>query len=747
MNPTDFWRTRARHPALGLLLDLDGTLVPFTPTPGEAVVDSGLIALLTDLVALPGMTVAIVSGRPREWIDAQLGKVEGLFLVAEHGGYRRAKGAWEATLAMDTRPISGLAERLERVAGRQKGAMVERKSWSVTFHLRAVPDDRRSELRVEAGAIVEEWLASYAGFARLDGAEIIEVRPASLSKASAVTWIRREAGPDARLCALGDDLTDEDMFGALGPTDEAIVVTAEPLRRPSAARSRIATTADVRAFLHWIAAARRGVEPAGEILPAPVTPAAVIAGSGEQPRLLVISNRLPDLRTETIPAGPGLRDARKRNVGGLVSALQPVLEARRGLWLGWSGRTVPDGEAAGFGVDDSARPALAWLDFPERWYEHHYNGAANRALWPLFHSFPERVRLAAADWAAYVEVNEAFADAASRLVGSDDPIWIHDYHLLLLGRALRRRGHRGRLGLFLHIPFPSPDILAILPWADDVLDAMTDFDLVAFHTPGYVTNFLRACAERLGARVGDDAMEHRARRTRVRAMPLGIIPESFQEAPPPEVAGEITELRDRLQHRKLVLGVDRLDYSKGIPERLMAFGRLLELHTEWHNRVSFVQLSVPSRADVPAYTEQRARIENLVGRINGEHGEANWVPVQYLYRSYPRSMLVELYRRAHVGLVTPLRDGMNLVAKEYVAAQDAADPGVLVLSMFAGAAIELRDAALTNPWYIDGMAEDLHCALAMPLAERLRRHERLRAVVERTTALDWAEDFLGELTA
>jgi trehalose 6-phosphate synthase len=299
--------------------------------------------------------------------------------------------------------------------------------------------------------------------------------------------------------------------------------------------------------------------------------------------------------------------------------------------------------------------------------------------------------------------------------------------------------------LFLHIPFPPIDLLSLLPWAEELIDGMCDYDLVAFHTPDFAANFIRCATGLLGATAGDDAVMHRGRKVAVRAIPIGILAEGWEEATDAESGEELAALQRALQGRKLVLGVDRLDYTKGIPERLLAFGRLLELYPEWRDKVSLVQVSVPSRADVPDYVEQRARIESIVGRINGEFGEAHWVPIRYLYRSYGARQLGQLYRYADVGYVTPLRDGMNLVAKEYVAAQDSMNPGALMLSRFAGAAHEMRDAVLTNPWHVDGMAHDLDRALRMPLDERKERHAKLRAVVERTTATSWAETFLTEL--
>jgi alpha,alpha-trehalose-phosphate synthase [UDP-forming] len=456
-------------------------------------------------------------------------------------------------------------------------------------------------------------------------------------------------------------------------------------------------------------------------------------------QLLVVSNRLPELRTALTA------DTRRKNVGGLVAALEPALRARHGVWLGWSGQRCADGPPGPHGLHAQVRPALAWVDFTDAWHRHYYNGLCNSALWPLLHSFPGHMQLSHRDWGAYREVNAAFAEVAGRLIGPDCPVWVHDYHLLLLGRELRARGHRGPVGLFLHIPFPCVDIFSLFPWAEETLEALLDLDLIGFHTQSYAENF-RYCAVRLlGARDLGDAVEHRGRRTRVGAFPIGIIPESYQGPVDAAVAEEVATLMRAIAPSRLVLGVDRLDYTKGIPERLMAFGRFLGRFPEWRGKVSLVQISVPSREEVQEYAEQRARVENTVGRVNGEFGEAHWVPIRYLYRSYGRAHLSELYRAADVGYVTALRDGMNLVAKEYVAAQDAERPGVLLLSKFAGAAEELREAVLTNPWDVEGMSQDLDRALRMEPAERRSRHAALLRTVSQTTALSWAEDFLEAL--
>ena len=458
------------------------------------------------------------------------------------------------------------------------------------------------------------------------------------------------------------------------------------------------------------------------------------------PCLLAVSNRLPELRDPV-----SSEDERTRPVGGLVAALQPVLSARGGLWLGWSGRVLP-GDAFGPVRRDRRRdPQLAWIDLPESAYERYYNGFCNRSLWPLFHTLPGRVRFEDAEWNAYVAVNDRLADAAAELVTDTCAVWVHDFHLLLLATALRARKHRGPIGLFLHVPFPGIDVFRVVPWADQLLEGMLAFDLLAFQTPGDLRNFAQVTAALSTAAITPDGVVLGERRTRLRVLPIGAVPEPADDGSESEEGGETSELLRSLAGQRLVLGVDRLDYTKGICERLEAFARLLTMLPEWRRQVSLVQISVPSRSEVAEYREQRRRIEATVGRINGEFGEASWTPVRYLYRSYGRAQLSQFYRAADVGLVTPLRDGMNLVAKEFVAAQIPEHPGVLVLSRFAGAACELTDAILTNPFHIDGMARDLHRALSMPLADRCERHARLLAAVRRTTASSWAESFLQEL--
>ena len=418
------------------------------------------------------------------------------------------------------------------------------------------------------------------------------------------------------------------------------------------------------------------------------------------------------------------------NRTALVAALDPALRTFDGVWLSWSGAEGKDGKV--LAIDEETHPARASFDLPHALREHFYKGFCNQALWPLLHGFPGRARYRDEDWRAYVKVNELYARHAVQLVADDGVIWAHDFHLLLLARAARERHHAGRIGLFVHVPFPPPDVVDTLPWADTLLAAMCDFDQIGFHTEQWADNF-RACLQAHGKKV-----------PRIRVLPVGIDPTAFTptvNAIDHEVAG----LRAALGAKRMILGVDRLDYAKGIPERLLAFEALLDRYPEWRSQVSFVQVSVPSRADVPEYAELRVIVEKLVGRINGKFGEANWVPVRYLYRSYEPAVRAQLYRLADIGLVTPLRDGLNLVAKEFIASQRPDEPGVLVLSKFAGAAAELRHAVLTNPYHAEGLAADLDFALRMPAPERRRRHELSVAALAEMTPARWAATFLGQL--
>jgi trehalose 6-phosphate synthase len=441
--------------------------------------------------------------------------------------------------------------------------------------------------------------------------------------------------------------------------------------------------------------------------------------------LIVVSNRLP------AAPSPG----RVREVGGLVSALVPTLERVHGMWLGWSGAERDPGLK--LRIEDGESYTRAQFDYPPTWRQLFYAGFCNQALWPLMHGFVGRVRYNDDEWACYGDANRAYANAVAQIGGPDAEVWVQDFHLMLVGRELLRAGHRGRIGCFLHVPFPPRDAFETLPWSAEIVEGLLDYHLVGVQCDRWRDNLIATARGLLGA---DAAKRADAR---VRTIPVGIDPDRIAEAA--ARPGETVGFDAMLGGRALILGVDRLDYSKGIPERLEAYARMLERFPEWRGKVSFIQVSVPTRADVPDYADLRSRVEAIVGRINGAYGEADWTPVRYLYRSYDQETLARLYRCARVALVTPLRDGMNLVAKEYVAAQDPADPGALVLSRFCGAAERLADAIITNPYHLDGVAADLDRALRMPREERVRRYARLREVVWTDTASAWAKAWRAAL--
>jgi alpha,alpha-trehalose-phosphate synthase [UDP-forming]/trehalose-phosphatase len=731
------WVSLARHAPLGILSDLDGTLLPFADTPDAARPSEAVLRLVRALGALPGVQLTIVSGRSPAVLDELFPAPRDVLLVAEHGAWHSGPDGWKPMLSVEAGALDTLATELASVRARYPAVLVERKTWSLAVHLRRVPEHEKMGALIDATALIDPWLAGNPEFEDLAGDEVVEIRPRRARKSNAVGWVRSLLGPQARLIVVGDDATDEDMFLVAGPSDATIHV-GDGFGTVTSARWTLRSVDEVCAFYEWIVATRSGTtEPASSTKPSRVDLRSEAHGARTFYDLLVVSNRLPPVRSDGTPN-------RKRSVSGLVSALRPALAARKGIWLGWSGRSRAESTESAVALDVVDGLSLAAIDFPDEWRRLYYDGFSNSALWPLLHSFPGRVRFSHAAWASYVRASEAFAAVAARLVAPQAKIWAHDYHLMLLGRSLRRRDHRGPIGMFQHVPFPGPDIFFLCPWAADLLGGMLDFDLVGFHTPGYAKNFLQCVSTLPGVTVESDRVLRGGRATRVGAFPLGTIPEDFQDtsaAASEEVAGLVRAIAGT----RMVLGVDRLDYTKGIPERISAFGTMLERYEAWRGKVCLVQIAVPSRADIPEYAEQRARVESIVARVNADYGAGDWVPIRYLYRSYGRAELTHLYRAADVGYVTPLRDGMNLVAKEYVAAQDPERPGVLLLSRFAGAAEELREALLTNPWDREGMAHDLDVALRMSAEERVRRHASLLETVSRSTALTWAESFLAAL--
>jgi trehalose 6-phosphate synthase/phosphatase len=460
--------------------------------------------------------------------------------------------------------------------------------------------------------------------------------------------------------------------------------------------------------------------------------------------ILILSNRLPiTVRTER---GEVVTAA---SAGGLATALAGPHRQAGGWWLGWPGdvsRLSAEQRARLDAILEALHAVPVHLTAGE--VNRYYEGFSNGVLWPLYHYLTDRVeRHAWKNWETYVEVNRRFAEAAARRYQPGQRIWVHDYQLSLVPGFLRRLLPRARIGYFLHIPFPSSEVFRILPWRREILEGMLGADLVGFHTYSYGRHFARSVRAVLGLDSEGDRVLYGGRQVSFGAFPIGIDAAEFEAlAGRPEVLAEVEAMRRQTAGQKLILGVDRLDYTKGLLRRLLAFQRLLEREPSWRGKVRLVQVAVPSRSGVATYQDHRRQLDELVGRINGEYGTVRWTPISYLYRCLARQDLVALYRAADVMLVTPLRDGMNLVAKEFVASRPDAD-GVLVLSEFAGASAELAEALVVNPYDLDGVAAALKQALTMPEEERRTRMLALRRRVAEADCYSWAGGFLQALDA
>jgi trehalose 6-phosphate synthase/phosphatase len=457
-------------------------------------------------------------------------------------------------------------------------------------------------------------------------------------------------------------------------------------------------------------------------------------------RLLIASNRLPvTLQLE----GDGVE--LRPSSGGLATALRGPHARGDGLWFGWPGdvsEATPEQRAR---IDaELAERRLVPIDLTAAEVAHYYDGFSNGAVWPLFHYSLDKVRLEAReDWVTYQHVNQRFAEAIAASARPGDLVWIHDYHLMLVPEYLRRLVPGARIGFFLHIPFPAADVFRILPWREEVLRGLMGADLLGFHTGEYLTNFARSAAQVLATDLDVDVIRWADHSVRLGTFPIGVDAASFT-ADSPEIDAELATLRKNSAGRRLILGIDRLDYTKGIVRRLLAFERLLEGDPTLHERVQLLQIAVPSRESIDSYADLRREANELVGRINAAHGTPTSVPVHFLYRSVPFEQLVALYRAADIMLVTPIRDGMNLVAKEYCAARTDGG-GVLVLSEFAGAADELREALIVNPYDLDAVERTIGAALQMPEEERRLRMERLHARVIDGDVARWHRRFVDEL--
>ena len=459
------------------------------------------------------------------------------------------------------------------------------------------------------------------------------------------------------------------------------------------------------------------------------------------PRLLIVSNRLP-VSAQVAP--DGLRMV--PSSGGLATGLRPWHERSAGLWLGWpgdvSGATTAQKEQL---EQDLHRRGLVPVHLTGDQVDGYYHGFANRVLWPAFHYLIDRVPVDATGWDAYREVNEAFAEVVAREYRTDDTIWIHDYQLMLLPAILRARLPDARIGFFLHIPFPSSEVFRILPWRREILSGLLGADLVGLHTFAYMRHFMTSLLHVDGVEADIDRVRTGGREVKVGVFPMGVDAAAFSDlASDPDVLARVDAIRRDAGGRRIVLGIDRLDYTKGIPRRLLALERLLARDPDLRESIRYIQVAIPSRGSVDSYRRFRSHVEECVGHINGAYGSLGALPVHYVHQAVSPPDLVALYCAADVMLETPLRDGMNLVAKEFVASRVDED-AVLVLSEFAGAAAELNGALTVNPYDIEGVADSIHRGLSMSLAERQARMRALRRRVIEHDVHAWAGAFIQQL--
>ena len=449
-------------------------------------------------------------------------------------------------------------------------------------------------------------------------------------------------------------------------------------------------------------------------------------------RLVVVSNRVSPIQEGEATAG------------GLAAGVLDALKGHGGVWFGWSGNIADNPEP------NPAREVgpitLFTIDLSREQYDQYYRGFANGTLWPAMHYQIGLGRYDRAEFAGYKRVNDLFARSLLKLIRPDDLIWAHDYHLLCMAESLRALGVTNRLGLFLHIPFPGPGVFMTVPCHADLIKAMCQYDLIGFQTEQDRAAFVDYAIRHAGGRMVDDgvlAVYGRVVKTGV--YPIGVhVGEVRAQAELAANRRVATRLRATLLDW-LILSVDRLDYSKGLRQRFVAYERFLQDYPSWHNNTTFMQIAPPSRSDIETYQEIRRELEGEAGRINGRFAEVDWVPLRYLNKSFPRNVLMPLYAEAQACLVTPLRDGMNLVAKEYVAAQNPADPGVLILSQFAGAANELDAALIVNPYDEEGMAAAMDRAFSMPVEERQERHASMIKVMTENSLERWRDRFQADL--
>lgn len=463
-------------------------------------------------------------------------------------------------------------------------------------------------------------------------------------------------------------------------------------------------------------------------------------------KVLVVSNRLP----VTITRKPGGLYDYSMSSGGLVTALQGLKKSTEFQWLGWPGLEIPQDEQEKVNDDLMTKFNCTAIFLSDTIADLHYNGFSNSILWPLFHYHPGEMNFDETAWAAYIEANKQFASAIASQVNDNDLVWVHDYHLMLLPQMLReltKNKSNVRIGFFLHTPFPSSEIYRILPVRKEILLGVLSCNLIGFHTYDYARHFLSSVSRIVSdVKTVPNGIEYEGHSISVGAFPIGIDVDKFTEGvKQPNVVSRIEQLKKKFGDTQVIVGVDRLDYIKGVPQKLHAFEVFLTENPEWIGKVVLVQVAVPSRGDVEEYQSLRATVNELVGRINGKFGTVEFVPIHYLHKSVPFEELISLYYISDVCLVSSTRDGMNLVSYEYIACQEE-NKGSLILSEFAGAAQSLNGAIIVNPWNIDELSESIKESLTLPEEKKAINFEKLFTYISKYTSAFWGENFVKELS-
>jgi len=723
-----------------LMLDYDGTLAPFTVERHKATPYAGVRGALSELARSPDWRVVIISGRPAAEVAALLNLERAVEIFGCHGAERLSPEGALVRASLESAWGKALGDASYWAKAQGLGHLVEAKHGCLALHVRGMTPPR-------AAQVLEEAALALGRFAQAASAEVLpfdggmEMRCKACNKRHAVEMLLAEEsthyGTDLYPAYLGDDLTDEDAFSALGGKGLALLVARKG--RPSLASHLLRTPSELLEFLNLCLISAKPQADAGPTRVEQDEPQRL------RRRLIVVSNRLPVTLTRegdswTVKAG----------AGGLVTALAPVLRDRGGLWVGSSGQVGEGAPSAPFAqFSKEAGYGLLPIELTEEEHRNYYEGFSNEIIWPLFHDFQSRCNFVPCYWTSYLDVNRKFARTVAENSSEDDYIWIHDYHLMHVAQHLKELGMHMRCGFFLHIPFPAPDIFLKLPWRRQVLLALLEHELVGFQTLGDRRNFVR-CLQVLFPRTevwGRGSVVTAGvgeRSVRIGCFPISIDHQAFAKlAASPGVEAEMNTIRAAYPNRTILLGVDRLDYSKGIPQRLEALRLALQKHPGLQGRISYIQVLVPSREGVGEYQELKNEIERLVTQINGEFTVPGWVPIHHLYRSLSRPELVAYYRAADIALVTSLRDGMNLVAKEYCAT-NINENGALILSEFAGAAAQFQrlGAFLVNPYDIQEVAEAIHDACGLSLLDRKMRMHKLRENVRRNNISTWVDSFL-----